>query len=149
MNLKKYKKLREKIAQKPVDWLEGSVRIQNFCRNHHIEYIFQLIDTDIFQETRRSFKNYRLIEARLKEKTGIDFEFINGNENDTYRIIPKFISEAKQKAESGDAQAMLEYSECLKEFYSLKESHEWHTKAAIIKSICQILYIQKSVFFVK
>ncbi|MDO4507406.1 MAG: hypothetical protein Q4B64_10725 [Spirochaetales bacterium] len=107
MNLKKYKKLREKIAQKPVDWLEGSVRIQNFCRNHHIEYIFQLIDTDIFQETRRSFKNYRLIEARLKEKTGIDFEFINGNENDTYRIIPKFISEAKQKA----AKASLEQAE--------------------------------------
>ena len=37
----------------------------------------------------------------------------------------------KRLAESGDAQAMLSYSEYIRETSSLKEAHEWHTKAAL------------------
>lgn len=33
-------------------------------------------------------------------------------------------------AESGDGNAMLEYSEYLRDIQNLKEAHEWHTKAA-------------------
>ena len=36
----------------------------------------------------------------------------------------------KKKAESGDANAMLEYSEYLQKYHGLQEAHEWHTKAA-------------------
>ena len=37
----------------------------------------------------------------------------------------------KLKAESGDAEAMFEYSEYLQKFQSLQGAHEWHTKAAL------------------
>lgn len=36
----------------------------------------------------------------------------------------------RKKAEAGDAQAMLEYSEYLLKYHTLQEAHEWHTKAA-------------------
>ena len=38
--------------------------------------------------------------------------------------------ELRKKAESGDAQAMLEYSEYLQKYHGLQEAHEWHTMAA-------------------
>ena len=38
--------------------------------------------------------------------------------------------ELRKKAESGDAQAMLEYSQYLLKCHGLQEAHEWHTKAA-------------------
>lgn len=131
MNLKKYDKLRKKFEYKPVEWLEFSVREHNFCRNRQIEYVYQLIDTNLLYNIRgfSVMKVFRLFIATLKRKTGIDFQFI-GIGDGIFRIIPKFIVGIKQKAESGDAQAMLEYSEYLKEFYSLQESHEWNTKSA-------------------
>ena len=42
----------------------------------------------------------------------------------------KKYEELRKKAESGDAQAMLEYSEYLQKYHGLQEAHEWHTKAA-------------------
>lgn len=131
MNLKKYEKLRKKFGYKPVEWLDFSIREHNFCRNHQIRYIDQLIDADINLRY-RGFglkKNFRFLTATLKRKLGINFKFI-GVGNDTFRIIPKFIFETKQKAESGDAQSMLEYSEYLQKYHGPQESHEWHTKAA-------------------
>ena len=74
-------------------------------------------------------KVFRLLTATLKRKIGIDFKFI-GIGDGTFRIIPEFIFETKQKAESGDAQAMLEYSVYLQKYHTLQEAHEWHTKAA-------------------
>ena len=131
MNLKKYEKLRKKFGFKPVEWLDFSVREYNFCRNRRIEFIFQLIDTNLVHNIRgfAVMKVFRLLTATLKKKTGIDFQFI-GVGNNMFRIIPKFIFETKQKAESGDAQAMLEYSEYLQKYHGLQEAHEWHTKAA-------------------
>ena len=131
MNLKKYEKLRKKIEYQPVEWLDFSVREYNFCKNHRIECIHQLIDTNLVHNIRgfAVMKVFRLLTATLKRKIGIDFQFI-GVGNNTFRIIPKFIFETKQKAESGDANAMLEYSDYLQKYYSLREAHEWHTKAA-------------------
>ena len=131
MNLKKYEKFRKKFGYKPVEWLDFSVREHNFCRNHRIEYVLQLIDANLAYNIRGFgvMKVFRLLTATLKRKIGIDFQFI-GVGNNTFRIIPKFIFETKQKAESGDANAMLEYSDYLQKYYSLREAHEWHTKAA-------------------
>lgn len=42
----------------------------------------------------------------------------------------KKYEELRKKAESGDAQAMLEYSEYLQKYHGLQEAHKWHTKAA-------------------
>ena len=42
----------------------------------------------------------------------------------------KKYEELRKKAESGDAQAMLEYSEYLQKYHGLQEAHEWHTRAA-------------------
>lgn len=36
----------------------------------------------------------------------------------------------KLKAESGDSEAMQQYSEYIQKYHSMKEAHEWHTKAA-------------------
>lgn len=132
MNLKKYEKLRKKIGYKPVEWLDFSVREHNFCRNHRIEYVLQLIDANLVHNIRGFgvMKVFRLLTATLKRKTGIDFKFTSTTESGTFRIIPKFIFETKQKAESGDALAMLEYSEYLQKYQGLQEAHEWHTKAA-------------------
>lgn len=132
MDLKKYEKFRKKFGYKPVEWLDFSVREHNFCKNHRIEYIYQLIDINLVHNIRGFgvMKVFRLLVDTLKRKTGIDFQFTGTNESDTFRIIPKFIFETKQKAESGDAQAMLEYSEYLQKYHSLQEAHEWHTKAA-------------------
>lgn len=131
MNLKKYDKLRKKFEYKPVEWLEFTVREANFCKYHQIEYIFQLIDTNLVHNIRgfSVMKVFRLFIATLKRKTGIDFQFI-GIGDGIFRIIPKFVVGIKQKAESGDAQAMLEYSEYLQKYHGLQEAHEWHTKAA-------------------
>lgn len=41
----------------------------------------------------------------------------------------KKYEELRKKAESGDAQAMLEYSEYLQKYHGLQEAHEWHTRA--------------------
>lgn len=131
MNLKKYEKFRKKFGYKPVEWLDFSIREHNFCRNHRIEYVLQLIDANLVHNIRGFgvMKVFRLLTATLKRKIGIDFQFIDVG-NNTFRIIPKFIFETKQKAESGDAQAMLEYSEYLQKYHGLQEAHEWHTKAA-------------------
>ena len=131
MNLKKYDKLRKKFEYKPVEWLEFTVREANFCKYHQIEYIFQLIDTNLVHNIRgfSVMKVFRLFIATLKRKTGIDFQFI-GIGDGIFRIIPKFVVRIKQKAESGDAHAMLEYSEYLQKYHGLQEAHEWHTKAA-------------------
>ena len=131
MNLKKYQKLRKKFGFKPVQWLDFSVREYNFCRNRRIEFIYQLIDTNLIHSIRgfSVMKVFRLLSATLKRKMGIDFKFI-GIGDDTFRIIPEFIFQTKQKAESGDANAMLEYSEYLQKYHGLQETHEWHTKAA-------------------
>ena len=131
MNLKKYEKLRKKIEYQPVEWLDFSVREYNFCKNHRIECIHQLIDTNLVHNIRGSsvMKVFRLLTATLKRKIGIDFEFI-GIGDGIFRIIPKFIFETKKNAESGDANAMLEYSMYLRKYHSTQEAHEWHTKAA-------------------
>ena len=131
MNLKKYEKLRKKFESKPVEWLDFSVREYNFCRNRRIEFIYQLIDTNLVHNIRgfAVMKVFRLLTATLKRKIGIDFEFI-GIGDGIFRIIPKFIFETKKNAESGDANAMLEYSMYLRKYHSTQEAHEWHTKAA-------------------
>ena len=131
MNLKKYEKLRKKIGSKPVEWLDLSVREYNFCRNRRIEFIYQLIDTNLIHSIRgfAVMKVFRLLTATLKRKIGIDFEFI-GIGDGIFRIIPKFIFETKKNAEFGDANAMLEYSEYLQKYHGLQEAHEWHTRAA-------------------
>ena len=131
MNLKKYEKLRKKIEYQPVEWLDFSVREYNFCRNRRIEFIYQLIDTNLVHNIRgfAVMKVFRLLTATLKRKIGIDFEFI-GIGDGIFRIIPKFIFETKKNAESGDANAMLEYSMYLRKYHSTQEAHEWHTKAA-------------------
>ena len=130
-NLKKYEKLRKKFGSKPVEWLDFSVREYNFCKNHRIECIHQLIDTNLVHNIRgfSVMKVFRLLTATLKRKIGIDFEFI-GIGDGIFRIIPKFIFETKKNAESGDANAMLEYSMYLRKYHSTQEAHEWHTKAA-------------------
>ena len=131
MNLKKYEKLRKKFGSKPVEWLDFSVREYNFCKNHRIECIHQLIDTNLVHNIRGFSvkKVFRLLTATLKRKIGIDFEFIDIGD-DTFRIIPKFIFETKKNAESGDANAMFEYSMYLRKYHSTQEAHEWHTNAA-------------------
>lgn len=131
MNLKKYEKLRKKIEYQPVEWLDFSVREYNFCKNHRIECIHQLIDTNLVHNIRgfSVMKVFRLLTATLKRKIGIDFEFI-GIGDGIFRIIPKFIFETKKNAESVDAQAMFEYSEYLQKYHGLQEAHEWHTRAA-------------------
>ena len=131
MNLKKYEKLRKKFGSKPVEWLDFSVREYNFCKNHRIECIFQLIDTNLVHSIRgfAVIKVFRLLTATLKKKTEIDFLFI-GIGDGIFRIIPKFVVEIKQKAESGDANAMFEYSMYLRKYHSTQEAHEWHTNAA-------------------
>ena len=131
MNLKKYEKLRKKFGSKPVEWLDFSVREYNFCRNRRIEFIYQLIDTNLIHSIRgfAVMKVFRLLTATLKKKTEIDFLFI-GIGDGIFRIIPKFVVEIKQKAESGDANAMFEYSMYLRKYHSTQEAHEWHTNAA-------------------
>lgn len=47
-----------------------------------------------------------------------------------FKMNLKKYEELRKKAESGDAQAMLEYSEYLQKYHGLQEAHEWHTKAA-------------------
>ena len=130
-NLKKYEKLRMKFGSKPVEWLDFSVREYNFCKNHRIECIHQLIDTNLVHNIRGFSvkKVFRLLTATLKRKIGIDFQFI-GVGDGIFRIIPKFVVEIKQKAESGDANAMFEYSMYLRKYHSTQEAHEWHTNAA-------------------
>lgn len=98
MNLKKYEKLRKKIEYQPVEWLDFSVREYNFCKNHRIECIHQLIDTNLVHNIRgfSVMKVFRLLTATLKRKIGIDFEFI-GIGDGIFRIIPKFIFETKKK----------------------------------------------------
>lgn len=131
MNLKKYEKLRKKFESKPVEWLDFSVREYNFCRSRRIKFIYQLIDTNLVHNTRGFgvMKVFRFLTATLKRKIGIDFKFI-GIGDGTFRIIPEFIFETKQKAESGDANAMLEYSMYLRKYHSTQEAHGWHTNAA-------------------
>ena len=131
MNLKKYEKLRKKFESKPVEWLDFSVREYNFCRSRRIKFIYQLIDTNLVHNTRGFgvMKGFRFLTATLKRKIGIDFKFI-GIGDGTFRIIPEFIFETKQKAESGDANAMLEYSMYLGKYHSTQEAHGWHTNAA-------------------
>ena len=72
MNLKKYEKFRKNFGYKPVEWLDFSIREHNFCRNHQIRYIDQLIDADINLRY-RGFglkKNFRFLTATLKRKLG-------------------------------------------------------------------------------
>ena len=47
-----------------------------------------------------------------------------------FKMNLKKYEELRKKAESGDAQAMLEYSEYLQKYHGLQEAHKWHTKAA-------------------
>ena len=47
-----------------------------------------------------------------------------------FKMNLKKYEEVRKKAESGDANAMLEYSEYLQKYHGLQEAHEWHTKAA-------------------
>lgn len=70
MNLKKYEKLRKKFGSKPVGWLDGNVLIQNFCKNHQIKYVYQMIDTDLIYTTHLVFvlKVFLEIISALKKK---------------------------------------------------------------------------------
>ena len=47
MNLKKYEKLRKRIENKPIEWLELYIRPYNICKNNHVSYLYQLIDRPI------------------------------------------------------------------------------------------------------
>ena len=135
MNLKKYEKLRKRFENKPIEWLELYIRPYNICKNNHVSYLYQLIDRPIEKiHSHNNAKIFPPIVNSLKEKTGIDFAFIKENSKfpiERFRIIPSFVLDMKLKAESGDAEAMFEYSEYLQKFQSLQGAHEWHTKAAL------------------
>ena len=135
MNLKKYEKLRKRIENKPIEWLELYIRPYNICKNNHVSYLYQLIDRPIEKiHSHNNAKIFPPIVNSLKEKTGIDFAFIKEDSKfpiERFRIIPSFVLDMKLKAESGDAEAMFEYSEYLQKFQSLQGAHEWHTKAAL------------------
>ena len=47
----------------------------------------------------------------------------------------KKYEELRKKAESGDAQAMLEYSEYLQKYHGLQEAYEWQRKTDIYRRI--------------
>lgn len=134
MNLKKYGKLRKDFENKPIEWLELYIRPYNICKNNQISYLYQLIDRPIEKiHSHNNAKIFSPIVNTLKEKTGIDFEFIKEDSKfpiERFRVIPTFVLDIKQKAESGDGKALLEYAEYVRKYHSLKESHEWHTKAA-------------------
>ena len=47
-----------------------------------------------------------------------------------FKMNLKKYEELRKKAESGDANAMLEYSMYLRKYHSTQEAHGWHTNAA-------------------
>ena len=49
-----------------------------------------------------------------------------------FKMNLKKYEELRKKAEHGDANAMLGYSQYLLKCHGLQEAHEWHTKACLL-----------------